>query len=616
LKSIITKLKKGIIGIPKLLSTIIWCLDFSWSASKSYTLVRIAVGVSLPLIAVLMAFVSREVINILANQGGSEAGDGAVLLVMLAFLLAFALVRLGMQRTMEYCQAMHEDILSGKLSTVLMERVLSADLEYFDDPSYHDKIAAADTDSHAITYITWNAMNAVSAVVAFIGVFAVLAQVRPLYGFVMLVAALPSSVIAARYTKLLYMINLDQINGMRRMGYCRFVATARDYAQDMRLFGAGGILVERYRGIWKKLFDKRRSTSRKRAILTGALECLPEVTVALIGVDIVFSVLAGSATVGDYSLCISLAAQLWVAISTLSSSIMQIYDNKMKIANYEGIKNFVGRVHDHGSEQLERVGEIEFEDVRFAYPGSEKSALDGVRFMLRDGEKVALVGLNGSGKTTLIKLLLRMYDPDNGTIRINGKDIREYSLASLRSNFSAYFQDMHNYSFTLRENLDIADSGRKDADAVALNALEAATCGDLLGRTGEGLDTCITRLFSDTGIELSGGQHQKLAIARALYRRHTSLLLDEPSSNLDPESEHEIFKSLRQRTEGMTTLFTSHRLSNVSLADRVVVLESGKVIEDGTQKELLQRGGRYAELFRLQQEKYLINNEARDKSEE
>jgi len=563
-----------------------------------------------------MAFVSREVINILANQGGGEAGYGVVLLVMLALLLACAFARLGMQRAMEYCQAMHEDILSGKLSTVLTERVLSADLEYFDDPSYHDKIAAADTDSHAITYITWNAMSAISAVIAFIGVFAVLAQARPLYGFVMLVAALPSSVIAARYTKLLYMLSLDQINGIRRMGYCRFVTTARVYAQDMRLFGAGGILVERYRGIWQQLFEKRRSTSRKRAILTGVLECLPEVTVALIGVDIAFSVLGGSATVGDYSLYISLAAQLWAAISTLSSSIMQIYDNKMKIANYESIKDFEGRVHDLGSEQLERVGEIEFENVRFAYPGSGKNALDGVDFMLRDGEKVALVGLNGSGKTTLIKLLLRMYDPDSGTVRINGKDIREYSLVSLRSNFSAYFQDMHNYSFTLRENLCIADSGRKDADAMAVDVLEAATCSDLLVRTGEGLDTSISKLFSDTGIELSGGQHQKVAIARTLYRRHTSLLLDEPSSNLDPESEHEIFKSLRQRTEGMTTLFTSHRLSNVSLADRVVVLESGKVIEDGTQEELLQLGGRYAELFRLQQEKYLIYEETGSKNKE
>jgi len=252
------------------------------------------------------------------------------------------------------------------------------------------------------------------------------------------------------------------------------------------------------------------------------------------------------------------------------------------------------------------VESIEFEHVSFTYPGAKEPALEDVSFLLHRQEKVALVGLNGSGKSTLIKLLLRLYDPDNGVIRINGADIREYRLSELRANFSVYFQDMRNYCFTLRDNLTIADEAQGNVEETAATALRNSCCEDILNRAGRGLDTNLTRFFVADGIELSGGQHQKLALARALYRRHTALILDEPSSNLDPKAENEIFQALQELTQGKMTIFTSHRLSNVFLADRIIVLERGKIVEDGTQEELLRNKQRYAELFRYQQEKYKV----------
>ncbi|MCL2284795.1 MAG: ABC transporter ATP-binding protein/permease, partial [Firmicutes bacterium] len=230
--------------------------------------------------------------------------------------------------------------------------------------------------------------------------------------------------------------------------------------------------------------------------------------------------------------------------------------------------------------------------------------INHISFTLHKNEKVVLVGLNGSGKSTLIKLLLRMYEPDTGEIRINGVNIKEYKLSQLRANFSVYFQDMYNYNFTLRENFTIADDGQADVDSNATKALQAAYAGDILEKATKGMDTSITRLFDTDGIELSGGQHQKLALARALYRRHTALILDEPSSNLDPKAEHEIFGALKTFTDGKMTIFTSHRLSNVALADRILVLEKGRLVEDGTQEELLRNKHKYAELFQYQKEKY------------
>jgi len=283
---------------------------------------------------------------------------------------------------------------------------------------------------------------------------------------------------------------------------------------------------------------------------------------------------------------------------------MEIYDNRMQLDNFMSISNFTNLVEDNGKIVLRKVETIEFIDVCFAYPGVNRNALDGINIFMDKNEKIAIVGLNGSGKSTLIKLLLRFYEPDNGVIRINGKDVGEYTLQSLRANFSTYFQDMHNFSFTLKENFSYTDGDVSKVEARASAALYAASAEDILKMCERDLEINITRLFSDDGIELSGGQHQKLALARALFRNRSVLILDEPSSNLDPKAEHEVFESLKKITDGKLTIFTSHRLSNTFLADRIIVLENGKVVEDGTKKQLLMNKQRFAEMYKYQSDKF------------
>ena len=324
---------------------------------------------------------------------------------------------------------------------------------------------------------------------------------------------------------------------------------------------------------------------------------------AFMGVHIAFGVLDSANTIGDYSLFTGLAGQLWISISMFSSSILQIYDNKLKIENIKKLDFFKHRVADNGTTDLLEIKRISFENVSFTYPGTTVPALSNINLSLYKNEKVVLVGLNGSGKSTLIKLLLRMYDPDTGVIRINNLDIKEYKLHELRANFSVYFQEMHNYNFTLRENFTLADDGQDEA--MLEPALIAASGSDILKKATKGMATSLSRLYDQEGLELSRGQHQKLALARVLYRRHTALILDEPSSNLDPKAEHEIFNTLTELSKDKMTIFTSHRLSNVSLADRILVLEKGQVVEDGTQEELLKSETRYAKLFRYQKEKYV-----------
>lgn len=605
-------MKEKFNGLCSFFATITWCVTLSWKSSKLYTITRIAADIITPLLAISAAFVGKHLLDLLSGDLIVEDTQ-RVLLLLFGGLLAIALLRKISQVTVQHSQSMQSEMLNGQITLDMMARALNADLEYFDNAEYYDRLQSATQDSMAVSYILWNVLSCISASVAFVGAFAVLLQANPIYGIAMMIAAIPASVATAKYTKLLYNLSLEQVNEHRQMYYCQQIATEKIFAQDMRLFGTGERLRSRYRRIWAELFSKRRGMTRKRSILTGILECLPEIVVVFIGADIAFGVVGNTNTVGDYALFTGLAGQLWSSINMFSSSTLQIYDNKLKIENIKKLDTFKNHVEDTGSKPLSQVDSIVLENITFTYPGSRIIALDNISISLCKNEKVVLVGLNGSGKSTLIKLLLRMYEPDSGAIYINGVNIREYKLSDLRSNFSVYFQEMNNYNFTLRENFTIADAENPNADANVEFALNAVYARDILEKASKGLDTNITRLFDTDGIELSGGQHQKIALARALYRRHTALILDEPSSNLDPKAEYEIFKNLEALTNGKLTIFTSHRLSNIALADRIIVLEKGRVVEDGTQTELLSNKHLYAELFQYQQEKYLAYKMCRDK---
>jgi len=613
----VKKIKTTIKEIPGFVKTLKWCLSLSWETSKFYTILRIFTEILTPILAIGVALIGRLIINLLAGQAEYNLNPEHVLLFLLGSLCLIAIIRKLSQNIMQYCRSMHDDMLEAKIALIIMEHALKADLEYFDNPAYYDKLNSTNRDSYAINHVVWNAMSIVSSGVSFVGAFVVLSQMSLLYGIALVIASIPASIVAAVFTKTLYGLSLEQINGMRQMGYVQNVSSDRMFTQEFRLFNVAEKLKNRYSRIWKGLFDARRKTLRKRTAFVSILECLPEIVIAFISIDISFRVLVGNATVGDYSLFVGLTTQLWGAISTFSMSAMQIYDNRMQLDNFKSIGDFKNCVEDNGGLILKEVAAIKFDNVSFTYPGASSKALDNLSINLQKNEKVALVGLNGSGKSTFIKLLLRLYEPDSGSIYINGTNIKEYTLISLRKNFSIYFQEMRNLSFSLYDNFSYADDTvcEREMEHSVTDALVASGGADILEKCTAGLDTNITRFFSDDGIELSGGQHQKLALARALYRGHTALILDEPSSNLDPKAEHEVFEKLKGITDGKLTIFTSHRLSNTFLADRIIVLESGRVIEDGTQKELLKNKHRYAELYKYQSDKF-VQNDASEKQNE
>lgn len=599
------KLNRLVAFLQSYTRVVFWCIPFSWKASPLYTMIRMMGTIILPLLTIVASFLGKEIIDLLAHTLDARGSIYSLLIPFFALLLV-TLLRKATQSLMQYSQVVHNELISNKISLMVMSKSLDMDLEYFDNPEFRDKLASANQDSQAIASILWSVISAISAMITFISTFVIICQYNILFAFVLIVSAIPASVVTTVFTRTVYNLSIEQVNDKRKMHYTQGIVTDKSYAQEIRLYNIGNWLKQRYLSIWTTLFKQRKSLNKKMIVITSLLECLPEITIILISINVCVDILDGRSTIGDYSLYTGLLAQLWSAVFIVASTATEIYGNKLKIDNIQSLEKFTNHVLDDGHLRLDKVNSISFNHVTFSYPGSNQRALLDVTFQIQKNEKIALVGLNGSGKSTLIKLLLRMYEPDSGEILINGVDIRKYRILDLRSAFSVYFQNMRNFGFTLRENIALADLGQEPSDLLIDTALSNAHFKEILNSSPKRYDVSITRYFDPEGIELSEGQFQKLALSRVFFRRNTVLILDEPSSSLDPLSEKELFDSIKELSNDKITIFTSHRLSNVVLANRIIVLENGKMVEDGTHESLLKNNKRYSELFRYKNEKYKL----------
>lgn len=349
------------------------------------------------------------------------------------------------------------------------------------------------------------------------------------------------------------------------------------------------------------------SLNRKNYIFETFVKIIPELVIVGALINIGIKVIDGEYLIGDYALYTGLFSQLYTQITLTVENAMNIYDNKMKIENILIFNHSPHRIVS-GEQPLDIIDTIEFRDVCFRYPASDINVLKSVSFLIEKGEKIALVGVNGSGKSTILKLMLRFYDPTYGDILINGLDIKMYRIDDIRAYIDCYFQNSINLPFSIRKNVNMRNEDQNNINDEAIaSAMESACAKDVLHQSQGNLSTHISRLFSKTGIELSEGQHQKVAISRVFYSNKQFVLFDEPSSSLDPEAEDKIFRSIKKLFEGKTVFFTSHRLTNLFLADKIFVLEDGKIIENGTKAELLNNKERFYSLYQYQAGKFAVN---------
>jgi ATP-binding cassette subfamily B protein len=490
-----------------------------------------------------------------------------------------------------------------RIQLMVMEKAASLDLPFYEDPASYDLLRRAQNDSiNRPVLMIATAFGLLQTVLTFGTMIVLLIGVSPLLALAALVSPIPAFIADTRYGWRGYAIARWGSRLLRRMTYMVNLVTTDSFAKEVKLFGLGQYFIERYRLLATVFYDTQKAQLVRRYLTGFALGNLSTIVTSLTYLYVALQAIAGRLTLGHLTAYTQAASAVQNSIQSILSGFSGMYEHNLYLNNlYELMARepTMSVSAQPKSVPLPLHGEIRFEHVTFAYPGAETPALNDVSFTVKAGETLAVVGRNGAGKTTLFKLICRLYDPSEGRILLDGVDLREYDVDSLRRNVGVIFQDFVRYDFLLRENIAVGNIERlEDAPAIE-SAAQRSLADSVAGRLGGGYAQMLGRRF-EGGVDLSGGEWQKVALARAYMREAQLLILDEPTAALDARAEYGVFLRFSELTRGRMAVLISHRFSTVRMADRILVLQGGELVEQGTHEALVAQGGLYAELFQLQ----------------
>lgn len=491
------------------------------------------------------------------------------------------------------------------LNKELYEKAKSLDLESYDNPEFYNSfILTIESSSDNIQNLLGLIRNYFGNVVALISVASVLAAIDPLCLLIILVSIAVFMPLSKVIGNLQTQRQIENTRYHRRSDYFQRIFYLQDYAKEVRMNNIHPLLIDRYNDAADDVIKNQDKYWSKISLLY----CIQEIGVQVVGIMLLMPLYLGylvlvkqSITAGDFVATFNGAYSIAVSINFLTVWAVARFEERAKIIEkYRGFLNAEPKIIDgenHAS--VTEPKEIKIENMSFTYPGSDKPTLSDINLTIKPYEKIALVGFNGAGKTTLTNLLLRLYDVSEGSIKIDGEDIRTVKTSEHRNRFAAVFQDFQIFSCNVGENVALDSTYNSDDVKSALN--HSGFDKKLKG----GTQTELLREFDDEGVMLSGGEAQKIAVARAFYKKCPYVILDEPSANLDPIAEYNLNRAMLEAAEDKTVIFISHRLSTTVNADKIYVMEQGRIIESGSHKELMSKNGTYAEMFNLQAEKYV-----------
>ena len=619
-------LKQSVMGTTAALPRV---LRLVWDASPRITLGLFAATIVAGVIPAAAAYTSKLLINAVVrgilihntgipnvvtfhdldpnlHGGSSFTAVNMIVVIALLQLALFAITAL-LGTIRNITQQLLQNSVAMRIQLMVMEKAASLDLSFYEDPASYDLLRRAQTDSiNRPVLMISTAFGLLQTLLTFITMIALLIVVSPLLALLALVSPIPAFIADTRYGWRGYNIARWGSRLLRRMNYMVTLVTTDSYAKEVKLFGLGGYFIERYRIIASRFYSSQRAQVTQRYLTGFALGNISTIATSVTYLYVALQAIVGRLTLGDLSLYTAAAQSVQSSIQGILGGFSGMYEHNLYLNNLFELmetRSSMPITQTPVKVPVPMRGEIRFEHVTFAYPGAEKAALTDLSFTVIAGETLAVVGRNGAGKTTLFKLICRLYDPNEGRILIDGVDIRDFDPSALREQVGAMFQDYVTYQATASENIglgSVQDIGnRKSIESAG----RQAGADELISNLPEGYDTALGKWF-DAGVNLSGGEWQKVALARAFMRDARILLLDEPTSALDAQAEYDLFERLHSLTKGRTAVYISHRFSTVRRADRIVFLEHGKLVEEGTHEELMHLNGRYARLFRMQASAY------------
>ena len=588
-----------------------------WATSPALTLANGLLRLVRALIPVTMLWVGKLIVDavVVLTTGAYAIGDPLALLdtapgqtLVLAVLAELGLAVLSdlLGRATALCDSLLGDLFTNETSVRLMRHAAALDLAHFEDADFYDHLERArrQTTSRLVllSQIFGQAQDSVTVVSLGIGLAAYAPELLVLLAF----ALIPAFLGEAHFNAQSYSLAYSWTPERRELDYLRYVGASDDTAKEVKIFGLSDYLAERYRRLADAYYAANKRLAVRRAGWGVALAAVGTLGYYAAYAVIVYRTVTGAFTIGDLTFLAgsfgrmrSLLEGMLQAFSTVSgqalylADLFSFFELQPRVSSPENARPVPTPIQEG----------FVFEGVGFRYPGSEAWAVRGLSFTLRAGEALALVGENGAGKTTLVKLLARLYDPDEGRILLDGHDLKTYDLDGLRSAIGVIFQDFVRYHLTAAENVAVGRIAEREDRPRIRAAARRSLADTVIDALPEGYEQTLGKRFK-TGVELSGGQWQKVALGRAYMRDAQLLILDEPTAALDARAEAEVFERFKDLTEGKSAVLISHRFSTVRMADRILVLGGGTVEEIGTHEELLARGGRYADLFELQAQGY------------